>query len=140
MFKLFWVTKKEEIVELNDEINLEEELDEEVWQVAIDILETPYELIILAPIAGIELNDIDLQVNKGILTIKWYRAKPEIYSDNIIIRNNECFWWDFVRNIILPDNLDFDSIKANLENNLLIVTIQKLQFTSQSIKIDRIEG
>jgi len=140
MFKLFWVTKKEEIVELDDEINLEEELDEEVWQVAIDILETPYELIILAPIAGIELNDIDLQINKSILTIKWHRPKPEIYSDNIIVRNNECFWWEFVRNVILPENLDFDSIKANLENNLLIVTIQKLQFTSQSIKIDRVEG
>jgi HSP20 family molecular chaperone IbpA len=40
----------------------------------------------------------------------------------------------------LPENLNFDSIKANLENNLLIITISKLQFTSQSIKIDRVEG
>ncbi|MBT6778792.1 Hsp20 family protein [bacterium] len=40
---------------------------------------------------------------------------------------------------MLPENLDFDSIKANLENNLLVITIQKLSFTSQSIKIDRVE-
>ena len=140
MFKLFWVTNKEEFIELDEEVNINNELDEEVWQVAVDILETPYELIILAPIAWIELDDIDLSVNKSILTIKWFRSKPEIYSEDIIVRNNECFWWKFVRNVILPENLDFDSIKANLENNLLVVTISKLKFSSQSIKIDRIEG
>ena len=140
MLKIFWVTNKNEISEYEEEINLEEELEENIWQVAIDILETPYEMIILAPIAWIELDDIDLSFNKSILTIKWYRQKPEIYSEDIIVRNSECFWGKFLRNVILPDNLDFDSIKANLENNLLIITIQKLQFSSQNIKIDRIEG
>jgi len=138
MFKIFWVTKDDDIQELDNELANINELDENVWQVAIDILETPLELIILAPIAGIELDDIDLSFDKSILTIKWYRPKPEIYSEDITIRNTECFWWNFVRNIILPENLDFESIKASLENNLLIITIQKLQFSSQSIKIDRI--
>ena len=139
MFKIFWVSSNENITELEEEINIWEELEDEVWQVAVDILETPYEFIILAPIAGIELDDIDLSFNKSILSIKWYRNKPEIYSEDITIRNNECFWWKFVRNIIMPENLDFDKVKANLENNLLIITINKLQFTSKSIKIDRIE-
>ena len=139
MFKIFWVSGSDNITELDEEINIWEELEDEVWQVAVDILETPYEFIILAPIAGIELDDIDLSFNKSVLSIKWYRNKPEIYSEDITIRNNECFWWKFVRNIIMPENLDFDKIKANLENNLLIITINKLQFTSKSIKIDRIE-
>jgi len=107
--------------------------------VAVDILETPYEIIVLAPIAWIELEDIDLSFSKSILTIKWYRAKPEIYSEDIEIKNSECFWWKFVRNIILPENLDFDNIKASLENNLLVITIQKLRFSSQNIKINRVE-
>lgn len=139
MIKLFWVTSKEEKGEFEQEIEIEDELEEEVWQVAVDILETPYELIIMAPIAWIELEDIDLSFNKSVLTIKWHRNKPEIYSDDIVIRNSECYWWKFVRNIILPDNLDFDNIKASLENNLLIITIQKLQFSSQNIKINRVE-
>jgi len=139
MFKLFWVTNPEEVVELDSDINITEELEDEVGQVALDILETPYEIIILAPIAWIELEDIDLTVNKSVLTIKWFRPKPEIYSDDIIVRNNECFWWKFLRNIILPENLDFNSIIANLENNLLIITIQKLKFSKHNIKIDRIE-
>ena len=139
MFKLFWVANNEEIIELDCDIDISEELENEVWQVALDILETPYEIIILAPIAWIELADIDLTVNKSVLTIKWFRSKPEIYSDDIIVRNSECFWWKFLRNVILPENLDFDSVKANLENNLLIITIQKLKFSKHSIKIDRLE-
>lgn len=140
MIKLFWVTSEEETVELDESLDIPSESDDDVGQVAIDILETPYEMIILAPIAGIELDDIDLSMNKSVLTIKWYRAKPEIYSEDITVRNSECFWGNFLRNVILPENLDFDSIKASLENNLLIITIQKLQFSSQNIKIDRIEG
>lgn len=139
MFKIFWVTKDDDIKNLDCELENIDELDENVWQVAVDILETPLEIIILAPIAGIDLEDIDLSINESVLTIKWYREKPEIYSEEIIVRNSECFWWNFSRDIILPENLDFDSIKATLENNLLIITIQKIQLSSQSIKIDKIE-
>ncbi len=139
MFKLFWVTTDDKNIGSDGEMYIENELQEEVWQVAVDILETPYEIIVLAPIAWIELEDIDLSFNKSILTIKWYRAKPEIYSEDIEIKNSECFWWKFVRNIILPENLDFDNIKASLENNLLVITIQKLRFSSQNIKINRVE-
>ena len=139
MFKFFWVTNKDEVLELDWEIDISEELEDEVWQVALDILETPYEIIILAPIAWIELEDINLSINKSVLTIKGFRPQPDIYSDDVIVRNNECFWWKFLRNVILPENLDFDSIKASLENNLLIITIQKLKFSSHNIKIDRVE-
>lgn len=137
MFKLFWVSNDENDTELLEEIDLVEDSSEEIWQVAVDILETPYEIIVMAPIAWIELEDIDLSFTDNILKISWFRSKPDIYSDDITIRNSECFWGKFVRNIILPENLDFDSIKASLENNLLIVTIPKLQFKSQSIKINR---
>lgn len=141
MFKIFWVSKNDEFQELDiDEQeyeDLEEELQEEVWQLAVDILETPYEFIILAPIAWIELNDIDLSFNNNVLTIRWIREKPEIYAKEVTVRNNECYWWKFVRNIILPENLDFDNINANIENNLLVVTIDKLQFEGRKIEIEQ---
>jgi HSP20 family molecular chaperone IbpA len=74
------------------------------------------------------------------LTISWFRKKPEIYDNDVLVKNAECFWWKFVRNIILPENLDFDNIKATMENNLLIVSIKKLYFESKEIKIDRFEN
>lgn len=137
--KIFWVwddnIKKIEI-ESDDSI-LEEE--SETGQIALDILETSDMIIIYAPIAGIELENIDLTLNKSVLTIKWERISPsEYYDEENILRNSECYWWRFVRNIILPENLDFEMIKATMENNLLKITFPKLYISKQNIKINRI--
>ena len=132
MARFFWIWE-------DDNKLMKAEWKDEIWQIVVDILEWDLEIIILAPIAGIYLEDIDLSFSNSVLTISWNREKPDIFSENTTIRNSECFWWKFSRNIILPENLDFDSIKATMENNLLIIIIKKLQFTSQNIKIDRVE-
>ena len=138
--RIFWVWKKDDVkeIELESEESVLEE-DWESWQIALDIVETPEKIIIIAPIAWVELEEIDLMLNKSVLTIKWDRKKPSIYFDeDNKIRNSECYWWKFVRNIILPENLDFDMIKAVMENNLLQVSIPKLHLSSQNIKINRV--
>ena len=148
MFKLFWVWKQQEEIPEFDETELEvmqdyedEIIEEEIWQVALDILEWENEIFIIAPVAWIEYEDIDLSINKTVLTIKWTRQKPqEYFIDEIILRNSECFWWKFVRNIILPENLALNKIKAYIQNNLLIISIPKLKYDSKSIKINKIEG
>lgn len=138
MLKMFWIWKNDEKVL---DIELEKDvLDEEnEWQIALDIIETSSSLVILAPIAWLELDEIDITLNKSKLIISWERTKPDIfYSEDSILRNSECYRWKFSRNIILPENLDFDKIKAVMENNLLIVTIPKLHISTQNIKINRI--
>jgi HSP20 family molecular chaperone IbpA len=55
------------------------------------------------------------------------------------LRVSETFWGAFSRNIILPENLDLDEIKAILEKNILIIKIPKLKFKGQSIEIEKIE-
>lgn len=141
MFKIFGVSKEEEyadVLEKEEEDLDSSEFNDEIWQIAVDILETKFEIIILAPVAWIWLEDIDISFHNNILTIKWERNRPEIFEKDLIIRNSECFWWEFKRNIILPENLDFDSIKATLDNNLLVITIDKLKFSNHSIKIEKI--
>jgi len=132
--KIFWVgnddIKKIEIE--SDNSILEEEVDS--GQIALDIIETSDMIIIYAPIAWIELEDIDLTLNKSVLTIKWERVEPIEYRDeDNILRNSECYWGRFVRNIILPENLDFDMIKATMENNLLKITFPKIYVSKQNI-------
>jgi len=137
--KIFWVGNddiKKIDIETDDSI-LEEEV--ESGQIALDIIETSNEIIIYAPIAWIELEDIDLTLNKSVLTIKWERIAPDDYdNEDNILRNSECYWGRFVRNIILPENLDFEMIKATMENNLLKITFPKLYISKQNIKINRI--
>lgn len=145
MFKLFWLWNddSEELKEWIDvEVSNEEERkDEDMWQVALDIIETEEDIIIIAPIAWVKLENIDLTLNKTVLTIKWRREKPEEYfSPKAVLRNAECFWWDFVRNVILPENLAMNKIKAYMQENVLVINIPKLKFDSKNIKIDRIDN
>lgn len=144
MFKIFWIWENDEN---NNDLKVEvinsdeETLNEEVGQVALDVLESEDSIYIVAPIAWVEYEDIDLSINKTVLTIKWLRNKPVEYNiDWVNIRNNECFWWKFIRNIILPENLALNKIKAYMQNNLLIINIPKLKFDTKSIKINKIES
>lgn len=146
MFKIFWVSDDDDL-DLKDDVEVEnidsdeEILDEEVWQVALDILEAPDSIFIVAPIAWVLYEEIDLSINKTVLTIKWEREKPEEYSiSDINVRNSECFWWKFVRNIILPENLALNKIKAHMQNNLLVISIPKLKFDTKNIKINKVES
>lgn len=145
MFKIFWVSEEENNFSREnldvETINSDKEIqDEEVGQVALDVLEDSQNIYIVAPIAWVLYEEIDLTINKTILTIKWNRQKPTEYNiDWINIRNNECFWWKFIRNVILPENLALNKIKAYMQNNLLIITIPKLRFDNQNIKINKVE-
>ncbi|MDD2907690.1 MAG: Hsp20/alpha crystallin family protein [Candidatus Gracilibacteria bacterium] len=141
MFKFFGVSKEEEFEEIfedEDEVENTQTVKDEIGQIAVDILETKFEMILLAPVAGISLDDIDISFHNNVLTISGERFRPEIYSRDINVRNSECYWGEFSRNIILPENLDFDGIKATMDNNLLIITVPKLKFSSQSIRIEKI--
>ena len=143
MFKVFWVWEEDNnfknLKPLDISSKPEQPLDDS-GQIALDIVESDDEMLIVAPVAGIDLEDIDIFMNNSVLTIRWSRQKPaEIYAWDHILRNSECFWGKFVRNVILPENLDFNKIKAVMENNLLVLRIPKLRYGSQNIKIDKIE-
>lgn len=146
MIKFFWVWEDQEsLSETNNELSVvqdtrqQESSQEDVWQIALDILENHESIYILAPVAGIELADIDISVHETTLTISWIRNKPkEFFEYSMQIKNAECFWGRFLRNVILPENMDFSSVKAVMENNLLVIHIPKIRFDSKNIKINRI--
>lgn len=147
MIKIFGVWNEDT---LNSDTHLpeqEENIDEEKWvyefewQIALDILENHESVCILAPVAGIELADIDISVHETTLTIRGERNKPkEFYENNMKVKNEECFWGKFKRSVILPDNMDFSAVKAVMENNLLVIQIPKIRFDSTHIKINRIHS
>lgn len=136
--KFFWAGQQEHIQELDEEVEIPEEISEESWQLALDIIENDDAIMVISPIAWIDLDEIDVSYDKWVLVIQWTRKKPEMFFWDIMIRNSECYWWKFSRNIILPDNLNADSIEATMENNLLMIRIEKTQYEPKNhIKINR---
>lgn len=148
MIKLFWIDENEknssgqtEDIEVSHGDSSHEFQHEEVWQIALDVLENHESIYILAPVAGVELADIDISVHETTLSISWTRNKPkEFYEHAMEVKNEECFWWKFLRKVILWDNMDFSAVKAVMENNLLVIHIPKIRFDSQNIKINRVES
>ena len=110
---------------------------EEVGQLSLDILENREWFFILAPLAGIRLEDIDISVHDDTLVLSWVRNKPKEFFDyGIEVKNEECFWGKFQRKVIFPDNVDFSSVKAVMENNLLVISLPKIRFSGKHIRIE----
>jgi HSP20 family protein len=149
MFQIFKVSDEEandqhahegEENEVSVRIADEEYSPDEVGQVAVDILETDRAIVIIAPVAGIASDEIDITLARNILTLSGNRVRPAIYSESRQTLVEECFFGPFSRSVILPENLALNKIRATIDNNLLQIEIPKLQFASKTIKIDKLEG
>lgn len=123
------------------EVKMEDDdiVEEELGQVALDILDCHDMIVIMAPIAGMDTEKIDISISRNILTISWERRRPDIYDSADRILVEECFFGPFSRSVILPENLAFNKIHADMENNLLSIEIPKLLFGEKTIKINKLE-
>lgn len=151
MFKIFGVsedgtqTEKMEIKSLEtrhekgSEIAISESEttnhDTDIGQIAVDILDLDDAIVIIAPIAGVDMNDIDIKLSRNILTISGERIEDELYSNTKRMLVEECFYGAFSRSIILPENLGFDKIYASIHQNVLTISLPKLTISSKTVPI-----
>jgi len=113
-------------------------MSKEVGQLSLDIYQKGKELIILAPIAGVNRDDIELSVTDDVLVIKGNRApREEISEENYFTK--ECFWGGFSRAIVLPLGADPKKIDASFENHVLEIHIPILE-EQEKTKIIKIKA
>ncbi len=113
--------KKVSLKEAEQKIDVAEK---EIGQLSVDVYESPAELIILAPIAGVKLSDINISLTDDILTISGQRnLEFQSTGDDYLIQ--ECFWGEFSRSIVLPDNIDQSRIGASFKDGILKISIPK---------------
>ena len=82
------------------------------------------EIYAFAP--GIEPSAIDVQLEKGTLTIAGERKAPAV-PEKANVHINERFAGNFRRVITLPDDVDPDSIDAKFRDGMLHIAIQRKQ-------------
>lgn len=88
-------------------------------QVAVDIYELDNYYIIRAPIAGVKLSDLDIEVADNQLTIRGNRQQGEnIPEDQFYIQ--ECFWGPFARTVTLPFVIDPKKIRATFNRECIL--------------------
>lgn len=88
-------------------------------QVAVDIYEHDNYYIIKAPIAGVRLSDLDIEISDNTITIRGNRQQ----SDNIPANQyylQECFWGEFSRTVTLPCQIDPRKVKATFNKECIL--------------------
>jgi len=105
-----------------------------VGRVAVDIFEQDDYYIIKAPIAGVRLSDLDIEVNENQVTIRGNRRQTDIApGDQYYLQ--ECFWGPFSRTVTLPTTVDPKRIKATFnKESILKILVPK----EEKVKIVKI--
>ncbi|HJR74717.1 MAG TPA: Hsp20/alpha crystallin family protein [Luteimonas sp.] len=94
------------------------------WTPRVDIKEEAERFVIYADLPGIDPQDIELQMDKGILSIKGER-KNESATDTERYSRIERRAGSFHRRFALPDSADADGIAATGKNGVLEISIPK---------------
>ncbi len=94
-------------------------------QLAVDVFQTETEMVIQSAVAGVRAEDLDIDMNGDMITIRGVRRQQfgTIPEDDFFIR--ECFWGNFSRSIILPADIQHDQVNAALENGVLTIRLPK---------------
>jgi len=93
-------------------------------QLAIDVYQTPGEIILKAPIAGVRQEDLDVTITEEQVSIRGERhdVQNETIEGYMV---QECYWGSFSRVYNLPIAVDSDKASARLVNGILTVIIPK---------------
>lgn len=99
-------------------------LQERTWKPSIDIYETDEEIIIIAEVAGVDLEYLDIQVNSKAVIISGNRNEiPKL--EKCKYRLAEIQYGKFERTLILPSFIDPDKVDASCQDGFLKICLSK---------------
>jgi len=107
------------------------------WAPRVDIKEEVYRFVLYADIPGVEMDAIEVQMDKGMLTIKGER-KAELEQNGGQFTRIERHYGAFHRRFALPDSADPEGITASGRNGVLQIIIPKRpETTPRRIRISK---
>ena len=93
-------------------------------ELVVDVYETNSDFVVLAAIAGVQIKDVDISLEKDMIIIKGNRKNPHATPDKKYFFQ-ECYWGPFSRKIVLPENVDIASAQAEMDKGVLTIKIPK---------------
>lgn len=105
------------------------------WTPAVDIAENENELSLTADLPGVKLEDVDIKIEDGTLTLTGSRSfESEEKKGNY--HRVERSYGSFQRAFTLPDSVDPEKVAATYDNGVLKVTLPKKEIAKpRSIKV-----
>ena len=94
------------------------------WTPAVDIKEEPNQFVIHADLPGVDVKDIEVSLENGVLTLKGQRAS-EKKEETEQYRRVERVRGTFLRRFSLPDVADAEKVSAKCKDGVLEVVVPK---------------
>lgn len=91
----------------------------------VDIYSTDEGIVILADMPGVAEKDMDIMLEKDVLTINGYVSDTQNAPEGYEVVHGEYGVGDYQRSFTLPDEVDRDNIEANLSHGVLRLTLPK---------------
>ena len=120
------VIKEGNIEDKNSIFNSEGEL-------VIDVFETKSDFVVLTAIAGVNIKDLDIAVEKDMMVIKGQRKSPHDHPEKKYFYQ-ECYWGPFSRKIVLPENIDTQKADAQMDKGVLTIKIPKISDSNKGVE------
>lgn len=93
------------------------------WQPPVDVFEDAGRIVLVADLPGVEEKDLELSVDKNILTVKGSRRTQ--LPEGLGQRRLERAQGTFSRAFALPQTVDVEKINAELKAGVLTLTLEK---------------
>jgi HSP20 family protein len=112
--------------------------DSESWfgkegELAIDVYQTDTEIVIQSAIAGVRAEDLDIQIENDVVTIRGMRSNPNEQEEKEYF-HEECFWGPFARQVFLPEEIDVKNVEAAMKEGIFSLRLPKMR-REQSKKV-----
>jgi HSP20 family protein len=135
--KMVTVSGKDETDQTSDNSLIEDQKEEnflaeqEEGELAVDMYQTPSEIVIRTMVAGVRPEDLDIAITRDMITIRGQRAETYESDDNDFF-HKELYWGAFSRTIVLPAEVEIEEAEASEKHGLLTLTLPKIDKNRQS--------
>ncbi|MCK4738777.1 MAG: Hsp20/alpha crystallin family protein [Deltaproteobacteria bacterium] len=103
------------------------------WMPPADTYETKSHITIKVEIPGVKIEDVGVEVDGSILTLKGMRELRGIEGEHY--HRIESSYGVFKRSFNMASEIDKEGIKANLSNGVLEVVVPKKESSGEQIKV-----
>jgi HSP20 family protein len=100
-------------------------LGQRTWKPPMDMNETPDEIVILAEVAGVDKDDLEVEISSKAVRIQGRRVAKHC-SDDATYRLAEIQYGRFERILYLPAPIDPEVVSAGYTNGLLEIRLAKM--------------
>ena len=126
---------KAEDVEVSQEVPATpDQIFDQAGELVVDVFETGEHFVVLAAIAGVQIKDIDISLEKDMMVISGDRPDPHDNPEKKYFYQ-ECYWGPFSRKVVLPENIDIDQADAQMDHGVLTIKIPKVESEKAKVGI-----